>query len=108
MPEGNCEPDWKNVWAILDEHSLVGILGMENRLIVEPLYMGKGRYSQALMAMSWIDGFLRNVAHNTGKTGYEFFVGDENERFHTLIQRHLPVKAGREKKGLYYFRQFEV
>jgi len=108
VPANNVEPDWPNVWAILDEREMVGILGMESRLVVEPLYMKPGNYSQALMTMSWVDGFLRSIAAQQGKTGYEFFVGDENPRFQELIAKRLPVKAGREKKGLFYFRHFEA
>ena len=108
IPESDGEPEWGNIWAILDESGLIGIIGMETRLVVEPLYMKPGFYSQAIMTMSWIDGFLRKVAADLGKTGYEFFVGDNNTRFQQLIEKRLPVKAGREKRGLFYFRHFQV
>lgn len=108
VPETDGEPHWENIWAILDEKELVGIIGMENRLVVEPMYMKNGNYSQALMAMSWVDGFVRPIATQQGKNGYEFFIGDSNKRFQELVERHMPVKKGREKVGLYFFRKFEV
>lgn len=109
LPSDAAEPDWPNCWAILDGTEFIGFFGMEKRLIVEPLYMkGENHHMQAYGAMTWIDGFLRGVAGAEGKAGYEFFIGDNNERFQEFIDKHMPVKKGREKPGLYFFRRFEV
>lgn len=108
VPLDAAEPDWINVWAVFDGVEMVGIFGMEQRIVVEPLYMRDGRYSQGIMSMSWIDGFLRAHATALGRNGYEFFVGNDNEKFQHLVERHMPVSKGREKPGLYYFRKFEV
>lgn len=108
VPEGSAEPDWNNCWAILDGKEMLGFFGMETRLIVEPLYMkGSNHHLQAYGAMTWVDGFLRSIAAQQGKMGYEFFVGNENEKFQELLDRHMPV-SGREKPGKFYFRKFEV
>ncbi len=87
---------------------MLGIFGMESRLIVEPLYMaGNDHYLQAYGAMTWVDGFIRAIASQQGKTGYEFFVGNENAKFQAILDRHLPV-SGREKPGKFYFRHFQT
>ena len=107
VPHDCAEPDWKACWAVLDGKELVGVFGMESRLIVEPLYMKPRRTLHAYGAMVWIDGFLREIARQHGKSGYEFFVQDSNAQFQDFIEKHLPVSKGREKSGLYFFRKFE-
>lgn len=107
VPKTCCEPDWGNVWVVRDGSVLKGIFGMENRLIVEPCYMAPHANGHAMMTMTWIDGFIRAHAAQLGKTGYEFFVGNENDKFQALLDRHFPVN-GREKPGKFYFRKFEV
>lgn len=107
VPSSCCEPDWSNVWAVLDGDALKGIFGMEDRLIVEPCYMAPHANGHAMMTFTWIDGFLRGEAARRGKSGYEFFVGNEAEKFHAVLDRHFPVH-GREKPGKFYFRKFEV
>ena len=109
MPSNAAEPDWKNCWAVFNEKEMVMFFGLESRLVVEPAYRKNGNHAaQAYGAMTWIDGFLRAIAAQQGKTGYEFFVGDEHKDFQEFIEKHLPVKKGREKPGLYFFRHFEV
>jgi hypothetical protein len=109
MPGDAASPDWKNCWGIFNEQGMVGFFGMESRLIVEPLYMkGANHHLQAYGAMTWVDGFLRAIASQQGKLGYEFFVGDDHPQFQEFIDKHLPVTKGREKTGLYFFRRFEV
>lgn len=80
---------------------------MEERLIVEPCYMAEHSNGHAMMTMTWIDGFIRAIAAQKQKAGYEFFVGDENQKFQALLDRHFPVN-GKEKPGRFYFRRFEV
>lgn len=106
IPEGCPEPDWKNAWAVMGGNEVVGVVGAESRLVVEPLYMEKGKGLHSIAAMAFIDGIMRVAAAQQGKGGYEFFVGDDNPHFQQLIERHLPVTKGREKNGLYYFRKF--
>lgn len=108
LPGDAAKPDWNIMWAVLDEKEIVGVFGIENRIVVEPLYMKNGNYAQAYGAMTWIDGFLRAHAAAQGKLGYEFFVGDNNPKFQEFIEKHLPVRKGREKPGLFFFRKFEV
>lgn len=109
VPAEAPEPDWKNCWAMFADGELSLIFAMEQRLVVEPLYRKNGNHHlQAFGTMTWIDGFLRGIATQQGKGGYEFFVGDENPKFQEFIRKHLPVKEGREKAGLYFLRKFEV
>jgi hypothetical protein len=104
VPEGNAEPEWNNCWAVFWNNEMTHIFGMEQRLIVEPMY-SKGNHTLAgFGAMTFIDGFLRAQ----GKPGYEFFVSDANTKFQDFIAKNLPVNAGREKPGKYFFRKFEV
>src|SRR5256885_9589997 len=49
VPIGNVEPDWLNVWVVLDGKELKGIFGLEDRLIVEPCYMVPGANGHAMM-----------------------------------------------------------
>ena len=107
VPTGNVEPDWLNIWVVLDGKELKGIFGLEDRLIVEPCYMVPGANGHAMMTFTWIDGFLRGEAARRGKAGYEFFVGKEAQQFHKVLNRHFPVN-GKEKPGKFYFRKFAV
>lgn len=105
IPEGSPEPDWKTVWGVFWKGQLSHIFAMERRHVVEPMYSLGGNHNLAgFGAMTWIDGFLRAQ----GITGYEFFVADSNPKFQEFIAENLPVRQGREKPGMYYFRKFEV
>lgn len=97
--------DWKNFWAVLDDGELAYVFNIQQRTVVEPMYkVAKENHSRVgYGAMTWIDGFLR------GKVPfYEFFIGDDNPDFQEFVEKNLPVKKGREKPGLYFFRTFEV
>lgn len=107
VPTTCCEPHWPNIWVVKDGTELKGIFGMEERLVVEPCYMAEKANGHAMMTMTWIDGFMRLTAAQKNKTGYEFFVGNENDKFQALLDRHFPVN-GKEKPGKFYFREFEV
>lgn len=106
LPPNDAEPNWQILWAVLDGNEIKGIFGMENRLVVEPCYMKPEANGHAVMTFTWIDGFLRGEAFRQGKSGYEFFVGNENAKFQELLARKFPVN-GREKPGKFYFRKFE-
>jgi len=107
IPITCCEPDWSNIWVVRDVEKLKGIFGMEERLVVEPCYMAEHANGHAMMTFTWIDGFIRAVAGQKGKLGYEFFVGNEAAKFQAVLDKHFPV-SGREKPGKFYFRRFEV
>ena len=107
VPASCCEPDWPTIWVVKDGQEIKGIFGVEYRMVVEPCYMAPHSNGHAVMTMTWIDGFLRASAMQFGKTGYEFFVGDENAQFQALLDRHFPVN-GKEKLGKFYFRKFET
>ena len=103
LPEGMPEPHWPNCWAVFWKGKLEHVFALEKRQIVEPFY-GSGHKLSAFAAMTWIDGLLRTQ----GLPGYEFFVADSNSTFQDFIEKNLPVDAGREKPGKYFFRRFEV
>src|SRR5437879_13881183 len=82
IPSACCAPDWNFCWAVLDDKEIVGLFGMETRLVVEPFYMKNGNHhAHALAAMGFVDGRMRAAAETANKTGYEFFVGDDNPKF---------------------------
>ena len=108
VPDGNAEPNWNDVLAVVQDGEIVMLLGAQIRLHVEPAYCKKGHNAAALLGLGHIDGYMRRWAQNTGLTGYEFFVGDDHPEFQLFIHNNLPVTPGKERAGLYFMRSFKV
>jgi len=107
IPPGCAEPIWAFCHVVEQDGEIVGLIGVETRLVAEPVYIKKGANGAALMAFGWLDGYMRKIASSLGFGGYEFFVGDEQSKeWHEFIENRLPVTAGIEKPGKYYFRSF--
>jgi len=107
IPAGCAEPTWDYCHVVEQDGEIVGLIGVETRLIAEPVYVKKGANGAALMAFGWLDGYMRKIGSTVGFGGYEFFVGDEQSKeWHEFIKARLPVTEGIEKPGKYYFRSF--
>jgi hypothetical protein len=107
IPQNCAEPNWNYCHVVEQDGEVVGLIGIETRLVAEPVYIKKGANGAALMAFGWLDGYMRKIAQGVGFGGYEFFVGNEQSKeWHEFIKNRLPVTAGLEKPGMYYFRSF--
>ena len=107
IPAGCAEPTWAFCHVVEQDGEIVGLIGIETRLVAEPVYIKKGANGAALMAFGWLDGYMRKIAQTVGFGGFEFFVGNEQPaEWHKFIKERLPVEEGIEKPGRYYFRSF--
>lgn len=99
-------PDWNNCWVLEQDGEAKVLMGVELRLVAEPLYVKKGCNGAALVAMGWLDGKMSTLAQLNRLPGYECFVLDEHPEFQEFIKKNLPMGNGREKPGLTFFRRF--
>lgn len=107
IPAGCAEPTWSYCHVVEQDGEIVGLIGVETRLVAEPVYVKKGANGAALMAFGWLDGYMRKIAATVGFGGYEFFVGNEqSQEWSEFIKNRLPVTEGIEKPGKYFFRSF--
>lgn len=88
-----AEPAWAGVRVLERDGEIVGFVGFQVRLLVEPLF-AETPYD-ALLLMVHADARM-------GDQDYEFFVADENEAFGKTIEKHFGIKGYREIPGKVY------
>src|SRR5262249_12626403 len=100
IPAECAEPNWAYCHVVEQDGEIVGLIGIETRLVAEPVYIKKGSNGAALMAFGWLDGYMRNIARSVGFGGYEFFVGaEQSSEWHEFLKNRLPVMEAIEKPG---------
>lgn len=102
VPHGYDEPNWSQTYVALDDGVLAGLVGIEQIVIAEPLYVKDGHALVLHGLCTWLDGFMRAI----GVKKWLAFVSDDHGKFQQLLKRHMPVTFYRERPGLWFTRKF--
>jgi len=88
-------PQWEGVYVYVEDGQVVGFVGFQFRVVVEPLYADSPRVTQALVERA--DTLLLSYKE------YEFVVNDSNEKFQQLLENHYGLKGEVEPPHKVYF-----
>jgi hypothetical protein len=109
VPVGYAEPSWANTFVLENEGVLVGLVGIEQWVVAEPLYLSPNAWKQTgclTVALGWLDGLMRGLCGSLGLQEWKAFITDEHAVFQRVIEKHMPVSWAREKPGKWYTRSF--
>lgn len=90
-----AEPRWESVWVREDSGKVTAFFGLQQRLVVEPLYADSPRALQE--TIPYIDGLL------SGYKEYEFVVLNNNNKFQAVLENHYGLKGEAEPPHRIYF-----
>ena len=89
-----AEPRWEGVKVLVDDGKIIGFVGFQTRILVEPLYAESPSAAYAICYLA--DGSLQAVNE------YEWFIPDNNPRMQHAVERQFGIVGYRELPGKIY------
>ena len=89
-----AEPRWEGVKVLVEDGEIIGFVGFQTRILVEPLYAESTSAAYALCYLA--DGSLQAVNE------YEWFIPDNNLRMQHAVERQFGIEGFRELPGKIY------